>query len=111
MKSYQLLHRKLNPFLKRFIYFLASITLYFLLTIVPFSPTYAQAPAPTPTATPTAAAINQGALVELGGEELFKIRAGVGAFSPEERAIAVTNRILKLAEDPTIPVERIRIDD
>ncbi|MGB6297722.1 MAG: mechanosensitive ion channel domain-containing protein, partial [Rivularia sp. (in: cyanobacteria)] len=42
---------------------------------------------------------------------LFKIRAGVGAFSPEERAIAVTNRILKLAEDPTIPVERIRIDD
>jgi small-conductance mechanosensitive channel len=111
MKSYQLLHRKLNPFLKRFIYFLASITLYFLLTIVPFSPTYAQAPAPTPTPTPTAAAINQGALVELGGEELFKIRAGVGAFSPEERAIAVNNRILKLAEDPTIAVERIRIDD
>lgn len=112
MKSYRYPQKiKLNPFLKRFIYFLASITLYFLLTIVPFSPTYAQAPVPTPTATPTAAAINQGAIVELGGEELFKIRAGVGAFSPEERAIAVTNRILKLAEDPTVPVDRITIDE
>ena len=33
------------------------------------------------------------------------------AFSPEERADAVNNRILKLAEDTTIAVERIRIDD
>ncbi|MEM6755352.1 MAG: mechanosensitive ion channel domain-containing protein [Cyanobacteria bacterium P01_C01_bin.38] len=112
MKSYrQLLWRKYFTFLRRFIYFVASIILYFLLTIVPFSPTHAQVPTPTPTPTPTAAAINQGALVELGGEELFKIRAGVGAFSPEERATAVTNRILKLAEDPTVPVDRITIDD
>ncbi|MGB3639445.1 MAG: mechanosensitive ion channel domain-containing protein [Rivularia sp. (in: cyanobacteria)] len=97
--------------MKRFIYFVASITLYFLVTIVPFSPTHAQVPTPTPTETPASTSINKGATVELGGEELFKIRAGVGAFSPEERAIAVNNRILKLADDPTIAVERIRIDD
>ncbi len=112
MKSYwQSQKRKLNTFLKRFFYFVASITLYFLLTIVPFSPTHAQVPAPTPTQTPAINSINKGATVELGGEELFKIRAGVGAFSPEERAMALTNRILKLAEDTTIAVERIRIDD
>ena len=109
MKSYwQPQKRKLNAFLKRICYFVASIILYFLLTIVPFSPTHAQVPAPTPTATTS---INKGAPVELGGEELFKIRAGVGAFSPEERAEAVSNRIIKLAEEPTIPAERIRIDD
>lgn len=112
MKSYrQLQKRKNSTFLKRFIYFVASITLYFLVTIVPFSPTHAQVPTPTPTETPASTSINKGATVELGGEELFKIRAGVGAFSPEERAIAVNNRILKLADDPTIAVERIRIDD
>ncbi len=112
MKSYWLLrNRKLNPFLKRFVYFVASITLYFLLTIVPFSPTHAQVPTPTPTETPAINSINKGATVELGGEELFKIRAGVGAFSPEERVTAVTNRILKVADDPTIAVERITIDD
>ncbi len=112
MKSYwQPQKRKLNAFLKRICYFVASIILYFLLTIVPFSPTHAQVPAPTPTPTPVTATINQAAHVDLGGEELFKIRVGVGAFSAEERTDAVTNRILKVAEDPTIAVEKIRIDD
>ena len=112
MKSYRLSqNRKLNPFLKRFIYFVASIILYFVLTIVPFSPTHAQVPIPTPTPTPATTSINEGAPVDIGGEELFKIRAGVGAFSPEERAEAVSNRILKLADDPTIPADRITIDD
>ena len=112
MKSYRQLQKRKNfTFLKRFIYFVASITLYFLVTIVPFSPTHAQVPTPTPTETPATTSINKGATVDIGGEELFKIRAGVGAFSPEERADAVSNRILKLAEDPTIAVERIRIDD
>ncbi len=71
MKSYWLLrNRKLNPFLKRFVYFVASITLYFLLTIVPFSPTHAQVPAPTPT--PTAAtSINKGAPVETWRRRTF----------------------------------------
>ncbi|NJM23255.1 MAG: mechanosensitive ion channel [Richelia sp. RM2_1_2] len=110
MKSYQYLQkRKLNTFWRRFYYFIVSITLYFLLTIVPFSTVNAQVPVPTPTETP--AAINKGSLVELGGEELFRIRAGVGAFSSEERAEAVNNRITKLAEDPSIAVEKITIDD
>jgi small-conductance mechanosensitive channel len=112
MKSYrQPQKRKLNPFLKRFFYFVASILLYFLLTIVPFCATHAQVPTPTPIPTPATTSINKGALVELGGEELFNIRAGVGAFSPEERAEAVSNRILKLADDPTIAAQRITIDD
>jgi len=112
MKSYrQLQKRKLNTFLGRFIYFLASISLYFVLTIVPFSPTHAQVATPTPTQTPATTSINKGASIELGGEELFKIRVGVGAFSPEERATAVTNRIVKIGDDPTTKVETIRIDD
>ena len=112
MKSYRLSRKiKLNPFLRRFIYFVASIILSFLLNIVPVSVSYAQAPTPTPTQTPATSSINKGASVELGGEELFKIRAGVGAFSPEERATAVNNRIIKLGDDPSIKAEAIRIED
>ncbi|MBV6627114.1 MAG: mechanosensitive ion channel [Rivularia sp. (in: Bacteria)] len=110
MKSYRRkTSRKFFTFLKSFFYFVASITLCFLITIVPFSLSYAQIPTPTPT--PTTTSINKGAVVELAGEEIFNIRAGVGAFSPEERAQAVTNRILKLAEDPTIAVDSITIDE
>ena len=75
------------------------------------SATYAQTPTPTPTQTPANTSINKGASVELGGEELFKIRAGVGAFSPEERATAVNNRIIKLGDDTSIKAEAIRIED
>ncbi|MDY6900351.1 MAG: mechanosensitive ion channel family protein, partial [Cyanobacteriota bacterium] len=112
MKSFRLSRKiKLNPFLRRFIYFAASIILCFLFTIAPFSATYAQTPNPIPTQTPATNSINRGAVVELGGEELFKIRAGVGAFTAEERATAVNNRILKLGDDPTIKAETIRIED
>ena len=112
MKSFRLSQKiKLNPFWRRFIYFVASIILCFSTTIAPLSATYAQAPTPTPTQTPATATVNKAAHVDLGGEELFKIQAGVGAFSPEERADAVSNRILKIADDPTIAVERITIDD
>ena len=112
MKSYwQPQKRKLNAFLKRICYFVASIILYFVFTIVPFSPTHAQVPTPTPTETPATTSINKGAHVDIGGEELFNIRAGVGAFSPEERADAVSNRILKIADDTTIAVEKIRIEE
>ncbi|MEL6165065.1 MAG: mechanosensitive ion channel family protein, partial [Cyanobacteria bacterium J06628_3] len=112
MKSYRLSRKiKLNPFLRRFIYFVASIILSFLLTIAPVSISYAQAPTPTPTQTPATTSTNRGAVVELGGEEIFRIRAGVGAFTAEERAIAVNNRIIKVGDDPTIEVERIRIED
>lgn len=112
MKSYQRPEtRKYFTFFKRFFYFCASIFLCFLVNIVPLSTIHAQVSTPTPTPTSTNTLANKGAAVELGGEELFRIRAGVGAFSPEERATAVSNRILKLAEDPTIAVERITIDE
>ncbi|MEO0841311.1 MAG: mechanosensitive ion channel domain-containing protein, partial [Cyanobacteria bacterium J06643_5] len=112
MKSYRLSRKiKLNPFLRRFIYFVASIILSFLLTIAPVLISYAQAPTPTPTKAPAASSTNRGAVVELGGEEIFRIRAGVGAFTAEERAIAVNNRIIKVGDDPTIKVEKIRIED
>lgn len=112
MKSFRLSRKiKLNPFLRRFIYFVASIILCFLFTVAPFSTTYAQAPTPTPTQQSATTLNNKGAVVELGGEELFKIRAGVGAFTAEERATAVNNRILKLGDDPTIKAETIRIED
>lgn len=112
MKSYQRPEtRKYFTFFKRLFYFFASIFLCFLVNIVPFSTIHAQVPNPTSTPTSTNTLANKGAAVELGGEELFRIRAGVGAFLPEERATAVSNRILKLAEDPTIAVERITIDE
>ncbi|MEM9927325.1 MAG: mechanosensitive ion channel domain-containing protein [Cyanobacteria bacterium P01_D01_bin.50] len=110
-KSQHSQKRKYFTYFKRCFYFVASVALCFLLTTVPFSTTHAQVPTPTQNATPATTPTNKVALVELGGEELFRIRAGVGAFSPEERAIAVSNRITKIAEDPTIAVERIAIDD
>ncbi|MBV6621413.1 MAG: mechanosensitive ion channel [Rivularia sp. (in: Bacteria)] len=111
MKSYQQLRKQYFTFLKRFFYFGASIALCLVLSIISLSSSQAQVANPIPTVTPATTSTNKGALVELGEEELFKIRAGVGAFSAQERAQAVTNRILKLAEEPTTAVEKIRIDE
>ncbi|MEM7553318.1 MAG: mechanosensitive ion channel domain-containing protein [Cyanobacteria bacterium P01_A01_bin.84] len=96
---------------KRFSYFVASIVLCFLFTIVPLHTTTAQVPTPTPNSTPTSTSINKGTPVELGGEVVLNIRTGVGAFSPAERAQAVSNRLIKIANDPTVKVERIAIED
>lgn len=49
--------------------------------------------------------------VVLSGEPLFVIQSRVGSFSPEERAQAVTKRIQALAEDVSIPVDAIKIDE
>ncbi|NEQ28131.1 MAG: mechanosensitive ion channel family protein, partial [Microcoleus sp. SIO2G3] len=115
MKRYKQFKRgKVLAFPKNAVYFLAAIALCLLLIIVPFSTTYAQTsttPTPTPTSTPATTSTNKGVPVVLGGEELFNIRAGVGAFLPEERAQAVSNRLLEIAKDPTIQVEQIGIDN
>ncbi len=116
MKRYKQIKRgKISPFPKSVLRFFAANGLCFLLIIVPLSTTHAQLPTPTPTPTPnsTSGAIstNKGTPVVLGGEELFNIRAGVGAFSAEDRAQAVSNRLLAIAKDPTIQVEKIAIDD
>ena len=45
----------------------------------------------------------------LGGEELFLIQRGVGAFSPQDRAQAITNRLIDIAEDASIGASDIRV--
>ncbi|MGB3190804.1 mechanosensitive ion channel family protein [Lyngbya sp. PCC 8106] len=89
------------------IYFLITIAICFLLQIVSFSPTSAQLPV---NSTQETAPTKTEVAVKLGGKTLFEIRAGVGSFSPEERAKAVTNRLFKVAEDPTIAIENIQVD-
>lgn len=49
------------------------------------------------------------AKVIVGGEELFSIRTGVGAFSPEDRAQAITKRLLTIAADTSITSADIRV--
>ncbi|MEO0397579.1 MAG: mechanosensitive ion channel domain-containing protein [Cyanobacteria bacterium P01_A01_bin.137] len=49
------------------------------------------------------------ARVVLGGEELFTIQAGVGAFSPEDRAQAITKRLVDVAGDASIGAADIRV--
>ena len=103
--------RNYLTFVKRFSYFFASIVLCFLVTIVPCLTTTAQTPTPTPDSASAKTSINQNTSVELGGEELFNIRTGVGAFSPEERAQAINKRLIKITENPEIQVETIGIEE
>lgn len=115
MKRYKQFKRgKVLAFPKNALYFLAAIALCLLLIIVPLSTTYAQIPTistPTSTSTPATTSTDKGVPVLLGGEKLFNISTRVGAFLPEERAQAVSNRLSGIAKDPTIQVEQIAIDD
>ncbi len=52
-----------------------------------------------------------GAPVRLDGEILFYIRQGVGALSPEERAAAVEQRLIHMAEDPFYSVDQIDVQE
>lgn len=47
--------------------------------------------------------------VILDGKTLFLIRQGVGSFSAEERANAITDRLEKIAGDDSIPIENLKI--
>jgi len=47
--------------------------------------------------------------VMLGGEELYKVRVGVGAFSPQDRADAVTNRLVDIAAEASILPSQIQV--
>ncbi|MEO0539825.1 MAG: mechanosensitive ion channel family protein [Cyanobacteria bacterium P01_A01_bin.105] len=49
------------------------------------------------------------ALVILGGEELFSIEASVGSFSPQDRADAITRRLIDVAEEASIGAADIRV--
>lgn len=56
-----------------------------------------------------AESVPEAALVVLGGEELFAIETGVGAFSPQDRADAITQRLMDIAEEASIEASDIRI--
>ncbi|MEI3651026.1 MAG: mechanosensitive ion channel family protein [Dolichospermum lemmermannii FEM_B0920] len=50
-----------------------------------------------------------GTPVLLGDKTLFVIHKNVGSFSHEERAQAVTNRLEKIANDPLISMDKLRV--
>jgi small-conductance mechanosensitive channel len=47
--------------------------------------------------------------VILDGESILLIRKGMAGFSPEERAHTVTRRLQRLASNPAIPIEELKI--
>jgi small-conductance mechanosensitive channel len=47
--------------------------------------------------------------VVLDGKTLFLVRQGVGSFSAEDRANAITNRLETIARDDSIPIESLKI--
>ena len=47
--------------------------------------------------------------VVLGGEELLRVQVGVGAFSPQDRADAVTQRLVAIAADASIKPTDIQV--
>jgi len=55
---------------------------------------------PAPAQSPPTASSTQGVPVTLDGETLFYLIDHLGPFSPEERARAAENRLLRIAEDP-----------
>ncbi len=49
--------------------------------------------------------------VILGDQTLFTIQNRVGSFSPQERAKAVSGRLLALADDATFSLDQLEVDD
>jgi len=49
--------------------------------------------------------------VVVGGETLFYVQERVYSFSPEDRAKAITEKILKLYKDPRISLRSIRVEE
>ena len=52
-----------------------------------------------------------GVPVVLAEEPLFVIQAQIGSFSPEDRAQAITNRIANIAQEPSVQVESLQIEE
>ncbi|MEM9808829.1 MAG: mechanosensitive ion channel family protein [Cyanobacteria bacterium P01_D01_bin.56] len=70
--------------------------------------TVAQPSEPSDTAAESVLA-QEPATVVLGGEELFSIQRSVGAFSPQDRAQAITKRLVDVAEDAAIGAADIQV--
>ncbi len=52
-----------------------------------------------------------GSPVVLSGEQLFVIQSKVGSFSPEERAETVSNRIETIAQNSSISIDSLKIEN
>ncbi len=52
-----------------------------------------------------------GSSVVLSGEPLFEIKAKIGSFSPEDRAKAVSQRLEAFAEDASLPINFLKLEN
>lgn len=98
--------KDLRPPAKRRTWILASccwlMVLFFagpVLHAEPTTPTISQSPPPQPTGTP----------VVFSGATLFSIYDKVGSFGPQERALAIAERLSRLATDPLSRVDSIAV--
>ncbi len=92
---------------------LLTFSLVLFLTLTPSLFGVAQNPTAPDTTQPQAqvSADNKidGVPVVLDGKPLFLIRRGVGSFSAADRASVITNRLEKIAQDDSIPIESLKI--
>ena len=54
---------------------------------------------------------NEGYPIDLDGKEILRIYEGVGSFTARDRADAVSDRLQKLVNDPSVDVNEIEISD
>src|SRR4051794_31698133 len=54
---------------------------------------------------------NNGAAIEIDGRPILNIYAQIGGFTPEQRAVAIEQRILALARKREIPIEAVHAED
>ena len=107
--------------MRRSIIFISVILLVFAALVLPEPRVFAQTEPASKKASPEAAAPTKPALekqaptqgypVILDGSTLFYIRQGYRAYSAEERAEAAQTRIRKFADDLTLPLDSITVND
>ena len=109
LRQYRLLTRRTHTrWLARFFLCISIALLCVLLSFTGHILTPAQTPEEANASAETVT--NQEfAIVVLGGEELFSIQRGVGAFSPQDRAQAITKRLIDVAEDASINAPDIQV--
>ena len=77
------------------------IAVLFLVIAIPFS--YSQESGSSQKINPTS--------VVLSGEPLFEIKVKIGSFSPEERAQSVSKRLETFADDLSLPIDTLKLED
>jgi small-conductance mechanosensitive channel len=73
------------------------------------SPLLAETTTPVIGQTPAAQVL--GAPVKFENVTLFTIYDKIGSFTPQERAKAIEDRLVRISRDPQIPIDEIRISD